>query len=190
MGGKQSLTRRSLWRIVQASTAFDLGLISDAMKTIVTLCMAAAMFASACSPSSTTMPSVVSTVYVLLPPPEAASFTTVLASVVKKHGMSANVGQATDDKGSVLNVLDAESDGLRLRSENVPLSGQEDPAQCGVHTEPYSDPGQYFISISSTSEAAARQAARALLLGIGEDLKAAGYVVRSTSVICSGSAKR
>ena len=160
------------------------------MKTITILCSATVMLASGCSPSSSAMPTVASKVYVLVPPQEAASFTTVLVSAVKRHGMSADVARATDDNGHVLNVLDAKGDGLRLRSENVLLSGQEDPAKCGVHPEPYSDPGQYFISVSSGSDAAARQAASALLLRVGEDLKTAGYVVQATPVICSAAIQR
>lgn len=148
---------------------------------------ASAMFVSACGSNSLTMPSVASKVYVLVPPSESASFTNTLASVIKGQGMSPNLGQATDDKGSVLHVLDAESDGLRLRSENVLLSGNEDPARCGQHTEPHSDPGQYFISISSSSEASARQVAQSLLRRVGDDLKAAGYTVLAKPVICSAA---
>lgn len=157
------------------------------MKTFVIMCTAASLVAGACSVSSTTMPSVVSKIYVLPPSSKAASFTTMLASVVKKYGMTPSVGQATDDRGHVLNVLDAEGHRLRLRSQNVLLSGQEDPVQCGVHTEPHPDPGQYSISISASSEAIAQRAARALLLKIGDDLKAAGYEVRATPVTCSAT---
>ena len=126
----------------------------------------------------------------LVPAQKAASFTTVLASVVHKHGMAADVGRAIDDNGHVLNVFDAQGRGLRLRSENVLMSGQENPAKCGAHSEPYSDPGQYFISVSSGSEAAARQDARVLLNQVGEDLKTAGYEVRITPVVCSAFATR
>lgn len=160
------------------------------MKRFRILCTALAVSVGACNSSSPTVPSVASTVYVLALPPKAASFATVLASVVSKHGMSPNVGRATDDNGEILTVLDAESDGLRLRSENVLLDGHEDQTQCGVHVEPHPDPGQYFISISSDSGAAARQHARALLLQVGEDLKAAGYDVRTTPIICSASIQR
>ena len=71
------------------------------------------------------MPSLAAEVYVLVPPPKSVSFATDLASVVRKHGMPPNVGRATDDKGEVLTVLDAESDGLRFRSQNVLLSGMK-----------------------------------------------------------------
>jgi len=157
------------------------------MKAIVILCAGFTMLASACNSSFQPMPTVASEVYVLVPPRQAASFIPVLASIVEKRGMSPNVGQATDDKGNVLRVLDAESGGLRLRSENMLLSGQEDPARCGVYTEPHPDPGQYFISISSGSEPAAREAARELLHELSGNLKTAGYDVRTEPVICSAS---
>lgn len=160
------------------------------MKTVAVFSTAIAMFVGACGSSFSPTPSLVSKVYVLVPSPKAASFTTELASIAKKHGMHSVVGQATDDKGDVLQVLDAERDGLRLRSENVLLSGQEDPLQCGVHTEPHSDAGQFFISISASGDETARQAAQRLLLNVGEDLKASGYDVRAAPVICSASTKR
>ena len=160
--------------------------MSGNMKALIT---ASALFVRACGPNSLTMPPVESTVYVLVPHTDSASFTNTLASVVKGHGMRPSVGQATDDKGSVLHVLDAEGDGLRLRSENVLLSGNEDLARCGQHTEPHSDPGQFFISISSSSEAPAKQAAQSILRRVSSDLKAAGYTVLAKPVIWSGAAK-
>jgi hypothetical protein len=104
--------------------------------------------------------------------------------------MSADVARATDDNGHVLNVLDAKGDGLRLRSANVHLSGHEDAAKCGVHPEPYPDPGQYFMSVSSGSDPAMQQAAIALLRRVGEDLKAAGYEVQAHPVVCSAAIER
>ena len=92
---------------------------------------------AACGPASDAPGPVADEVYVIVPSEKTSSFTEDLALSVKKYGMTPNLGQATDDKGYSLYVLDATSVSVRLRSENVILSGQEEPARCGFYTEPH-----------------------------------------------------
>jgi hypothetical protein len=128
-------------------------------------------------------------VYVVLPAEKAAPFITYLASLVRKYRMNPNPGQATDDKGYSVYVLDATSQSVRLWSENVPLSGHEDPKLCGVYTEAHSDPGQYFIAVSPSTQMADPRDSRELLARIVKDLKIDGYDVRLKPVICSPLSK-
>lgn len=125
----------------------------------------------------------------IVPAGGTSPFTTELASLVKKYGMTPNLGHATDDKGYRVDVLDAEGSGVRLRSENVLLSGHEDPILCGNYTEPHSDPGQYFISVSPATQTAEPREAREVLRKVAEDLKKAGYDVRSKPLTCSAQSK-
>lgn len=92
----------------------------------------------------------VATVYVSIPPSASARrFTQDLANLTRRHGLFPRVGQATDDHGHTVYVLDTDGIGTRLWSQNVPLSGHEDPARCGRHSEAYPDPAQFVLDISS-----------------------------------------
>jgi hypothetical protein len=132
---------------------------------------------------------VVGKVYVVAPTGRASSFTEELATFTEKYGMTASLGKATDDKGRSLYVLDAAGAGVRLRSENVLLSGQENPDLCGAYTEPHRDPGQYFISVSPETQAANPSMAQEMLAQITGDLKVAGYDVRPEPLSCSALSK-
>lgn len=125
-------------------------------------------------------------IYVIASDDLSSSFTADLASVVTKYGLSPNVGRAVDDRGMTLHVLDAKGADIRLRSENVLLSGQGDTGKCGVHREPYPDPGQYFISVSFVDDTSGNGRAEKLLRSLSHDLQARGYQVRSDAMVCSG----
>jgi hypothetical protein len=144
---------------------------------------------TSCKPGSNDPPTPVAEVFVIVPS-HKAPFTAYLASVVRKQGMTPNLGKATDDKGYSTYVLEATSPSVYLRSENVVLSGQEDPQSCGVYTEPHSDPGQYFVSVSPTTETADPEESRTLLVKIAKDLREEGFDVRSTSLLCSSQSKK
>ena len=162
------------------------------MKKKVAFCLALLICFSVtgCGSNSAIPGSIVAKVYVIVPAEKNASqFTTYLASVVKRHGMTPSVGKATDDKGYSIYVLDATSPSVRLRSENVLLSGQEEPKLCGLYTEPHSDPGQYFVSVSQSSQMTDSRASREMLANIVKDLKVDGYNVQSQYVICSPRSK-
>jgi hypothetical protein len=132
---------------------------------------------------------IVGTVYVIVSAEKPSSFTTYLATLVHKYGMTANLGQATDDKGHSVFVLDATSPSVRLRSENVLLSGNEEPKMCGIYTEPHSDPGQYFITVSPSTQTDNPRDSRELLVKIMKNLKEDGYDVRLKPVMCSAQSK-
>ena len=133
--------------------------------------------------------SIAGQVYVLIPAEKQLSFTTYLASVVERYGMVPNLGSATDDRGFSVHVLDATSSSVRLWSENVLLSGYENQKLCGVYTEPHSDPGQYFVSVSPETIMDDPQKSRELLIAVTKDLRTDGYNVRETPVECSPLSK-
>lgn len=128
-------------------------------------------------------------VYVIVPPGNASSFTSHLASLAAKNGMTPNLGQATDDRGYSTHVLDATSPSVRLRGENMLLSGHEDAKLCGAYTEPHSDPGQYYISVSPSTQVADPRASREALALIVKDLRSDGYDVRTEPITCSSQSK-
>ena len=158
-------------------------------KMAVPLSLLACLWVTACGQNSDYPGAIVDEVYVIVSTEQSSVFTTYLSSVVRNHGMFPNLGQATDDKGHSLFVLDATSPSVRLRSENVPLSGHEDPTKCGVYNEPHRDPGQYFISVSPRTQMADPRDSRVLLAKIVKDLKANGYDVRPKAIICSPQSK-
>ena len=157
------------------------------MKRHATLCLSLllSLSASACGSIWDVPGEIAGKVYVIVPEEKSSSFTVYLASVVQKHGMNPNLGQATDDKGHRLYVLDATSPSVRLTSQNVPLSGHEDPEQCGIYSEPHPDPGQYFISVAPSNQRTDPRDSRDLLAKIVEYLEADGYDIRRQAIICS-----
>jgi hypothetical protein len=126
--------------------------------------------------------------YVLVTPTTASSFTEDLASLARKHGLSPSVGRATDDKGHTLHVLEAKGRRMRLWSQNMPLSGQEDPAMCGRHTEPYPDPGQYIVLIKPTVPLLGDGASIEVATQLRQELSQLGYGVREKPAVCSSLA--
>jgi len=128
-------------------------------------------------------------VYIVVPVEKGSSFKTDLVSLVKKYRMTPNLVPAIDERGRPLFVLDGVSSSVRLLSQNMILSGQEDPRLCGYYTEPHTDLGQYYISVSPYTPEARREA-HELLAKIVKDLKTGGYDVRPESPICSPQSKR
>ena len=145
----------------------------------------ACMCLSACSAEADIPGKIAGEIYVVAPAEKSARFTADLASVVRKHGLRPNNGQATDDKGHTLFVLDATGPAVRLRSENMSLSGHENSERCGVYDEPHPDPGQYFVSVSPATQGGDPRAALALLEHLSTDLNDLDYKVRSKPVECS-----
>jgi hypothetical protein len=138
------------------------------------------------------------TIYVLAPPQRASQFTQDLAIIAKRHGLNPNLGQATDDRGHILRVIEAQGRGVRLWAQNMPLSGQENPTLCGSYTEGHPDPGQYIvtidhvlpvIAIKQVLPTIAEDEPRELILEISNELRASSYDVRSSPVVCSSLSK-
>jgi hypothetical protein len=155
----------------------------------ITLSFLSCLWVIACGSESNVPGPIAGEVYVIVPAGKAPFFTTYLGSLVAKYGMVPNLGGATDDKGYSLYVLDATSPSVRLRSENVLLDGNEESKLCGVYTEPHSDPGQYFISVSPNTQKSDSRESRELLTKIVKDLKIDGYDVRPKPMICSPLSK-
>ena len=128
------------------------------------------------------------TVYVLVTPAER-SFTSDLASLLRAHGLTPSVGRATDDRGHILNVLEAKGRRMRVWSQNMPLSGQEETATCGKHTEAYPDPGQYIVRVRPAWWSPGEASAIELAGQLRQELSKSGYEVRDRPVTCSPLAK-
>lgn len=131
----------------------------------------------------------VAKMYVITPPEKASEFTKDLAIVGQRHGLAPNPGQATDDKGHTLYVLEAKSRWLRLWSQNLSLSGLENAAECGEYSEGHPDPGQYVIWLDRRFPMIAEDEPHRLLTLIGDELRAYGYEVRQEPMVCSSLSK-
>lgn len=138
------------------------------------------------------------TIYVLTPPQKAARFTEYLAAVSRRHGLSPNLGQSTDDKGYTFHVLEAKGRGMRLWATNMPLSGGEDVLKCGKYSEGHPDPGQYAVTINysfrwlglnSAFGRMPKDGAKVLMSEVNADLEKDGYDVRQKPIECSPLSK-
>ena len=119
--------------------------------------------------------------------PEAERFIEELASVSKDNALTPSIGRATDDRGHTLRVIEAKGRGVRLWSQNMPLSGQENPATCGKSFEGHPDPGQFVISVQP-SFLGRKSTASAVLSEIEARLRQEGYEVGDTPTLCSSLA--
>jgi hypothetical protein len=158
-------------------------------KLAVILSLLICMWVAGCGSRSNAPGPIAGEVYVIVPTEKASLFTDHLVILAKRYGMTPNLGQATDDKGYSIHVLDAASPFVRLVSQNLLLSGREDPKLCGVYTEPHSDPGQYSISVSPSTQTTDPRYSRELLVKIIDDLKMDGYDVRQKPMVCSSQSK-
>jgi hypothetical protein len=122
--------------------------------------------------------------YVVVRPEETGRFLDALVSIAKGEGLHSNVGQATNDKGEVLHVVEAEGHGVRLWAQNVLLIGNEDPTVCGVHEEPYSDPAQFIVYAKPTWLAFSRKSAVEVEGNVFARLRALGYEVDRKQALC------
>ncbi len=127
--------------------------------------------------------------YAVLTSLNVSHFTQDLASLAKKHGLNPSLGRATDDRGRTLYVVEAKGRWMRLWSQNMPLSGQEDPAACGKETEAHPDPGQYIITVKPTFPFLNRAASLEVANQLRQELSQLGYEVRDHPVACSRLAK-
>lgn len=123
--------------------------------------------------------------YVLIAPEKVDRYLSDLASIAQKNDLSADSGRATDDRGNVMHVLEAKGQGIRLWSQNLPLSGKEDPSQCGYYSEPHPDPGQFIISVGARHPFVATKLVTQLATRIEKRLMEFDYDVRATPAVCS-----
>ena len=123
--------------------------------------------------------------YILIEPDDTANFMSALASIAEEIGFSVKQGTATDDKGYTLYVLSARRRMIRIWSQNQPLSGMEDPLQCGTYTRPHPDPGQFFISITPLFFFVSESAVNDVANDVREKLSLAGFQIYESPEKCS-----
>ncbi|MDA5194985.1 hypothetical protein [Govanella unica] len=129
----------------------------------------------------------VAEIYVLVPSQKTSQFTEDLGKVAKEQGLAPSLGQATDDYGHTIYVIEAKGKFLRLWGTNMPL----DPSKCGTYEV---DPGQYVITIDHSFPIGGlipilpktwRTKPQKLLSEIGKQLGETGYAVQSKAMACS-----
>ncbi len=123
--------------------------------------------------------------YVVLSSSNVSRFTQDLASLATKYGLTPKLGQATDDQGHTLHVVEAKDRWMRLWSQNLPLSGHENPDLCGKYTEAHPDAGQYIVTVTSRFPFVSETRIRTLTAQLKNELSEIGYDVREGSIICS-----
>lgn len=123
--------------------------------------------------------------YVVANSQNAGHFINVLASLAQKHGLKPSVGQATDDRGRTLHVLEAKGRWMRLWSQNMPLRGQD----CGLSDEIDIDPGQYIISVNPSLPFLDNRSSVEVAAELRQDLRQLGYQVLDRPLICNPLAK-
>jgi hypothetical protein len=111
----------------------------------------------------------------------AGHFINDLASLAQKRGLKPSVGQATDDRGHTLHVLEAKGRWMRLWSQNIPLSGQE----CGKSEEAHSDPGQYIVSVKPSLPFLDNRSSTEVAGQLRQELRQLGYEVLDKPLLCS-----
>lgn len=126
------------------------------------------------------------TMYAVIPSSKAAArFNQDLALLAKRHGLIPRIGRATDDRGHSLYVLEANGRWMRLWSQNVELSGHENPTQCGRYIEAHPDPGQYIVYIEPTLPFMNNTGVAEVASQLGRELSVLGYETQAEPVLCS-----
>jgi hypothetical protein len=129
------------------------------------------------------------TMYVLATSATASRLQGDLASLAQRHGLIPSVGHATDDGNHTLSVVEAKGRRMRLRGQNMPLSGHEDASVCGRHAEAYPDPGQYIVTIKSAISFLGTASVHEVAAQLRRELSDLGYDVREEPLLCSALAK-
>lgn len=127
--------------------------------------------------------------YVLVTPATASRFMNDLALIARDQGLSSSAARATDDQGHTLHVLEAKGRGIRVWSQNLPLSGHEDAAICGRHGEAYPDPGQFILTVESRLPFLHEKTPIEVATKLRKDLLRLGYQVLQKLVTCSSLAR-
>ena len=125
--------------------------------------------------------------YVVMKPEETSSFIGAFRSMASNAGFDTAEARIVSDTGNVLHVIEGRGHSVRLWAQNMPLSGEEDPAKCGAFSEPHSDPAQFVVSTTprlfGTTSAAQKWGDRILA-----ELEASGFDVRRESPVCGMAA--
>lgn len=125
--------------------------------------------------------------YVVIEPDETAKFIGAITVLAEAEGLETAEGRAVADTGNVSRFVEGRGGGIILWVQNMLLSGNEDPAICGVHPEPYSDPAQFSIFTQPRFLGSRSEATR-----LGERLYSrlheAGFDARRKPVVCGVAA--
>lgn len=129
-------------------------------------------------------------VFILVNPSQVPRLFSEIGVLAKENGMVLNPGQASDDAGNTLRVLEAKNWKVRIWIQNMPLSGQEDVRMCGSFSEPHPDPGQYILTIMPRVPSVGREYIKDLRFEIINKLKEKGFSILKEPEICSVHAKK
>lgn len=124
--------------------------------------------------------------YVVVKPGDAARFIGAVRAIAGEDGLETAVGQARSDTGDALTAVEGRGHGLKLWVQNVTLSGREDQSLCGVHPEPYSDPGQ-FVVFTEPRFFGSRAAAMELGKRVFSQIRKSGFDARQNPAVCSAA---
>ncbi len=129
--------------------------------------------------------------YVVLPADRPdGQFGRDLVAIAKRNALNPREGRSVDNRlGHSLHVVEFYTDWMHFWSQNVELSGDEDPAQCGSYTEPHPDPGQYEMSVQPIAPWVSRKREDELMASLRRDLLSMGYDVRTLPLPCSALSK-
>ena len=152
------------------------------MRTVglLRIILLSALFLGSCGKSNASM-----TFYAVFSPTNVSRFTQDLASLATKHGLIPQIGQATDDRGHTLHIVEAKGRSIRLWSQNLPLSGRENPDLCGNHIEAHPDPGQFIVTITTQVPFVNKDSAAELAVELQHELSELGYEIQQSPVACS-----
>lgn len=153
------------------------------MKRLLTVTISAATFLASCDTQYNE-----AEFYVVISPGQTASYFNDLETLSAAAGLSHAKGRASDDQGHITHVFAAHGRFIRIWSQNLPLSGREDLSRCGAHSEPYPDPGQFFVAVSSRFPFASGRSVGDVQRRIREGLIAKGYEIFEEPLECSSHA--
>lgn len=112
-----------------------------------------------------------------------------LNKILNDAGLVITNGSATNDTGNVLRVVEAKNNLVTVWAQMMPMSGYENSQQCGEHSEPYNDPGQYMIEFRSRTMFTDSATILGLAKSTQEKFTRLGYVIANKPSICSVMAK-
>jgi hypothetical protein len=127
---------------------------------------------------------------VVSPSKSSAQFSQDVAKLANQNGLTPSLGRATDDKRHTLYVVEATGRWMRLWAQNVPLSGNENPAICGAYVEAHPDPGQFYVTVGPILPLLPLAPSRDLASQLRHEISALGYHVSAEALpLCSSLSK-
>ncbi len=144
----------------------------------IALAASAASFIAGCSTDSKTQ-----TFYVLFTESEAVRYYNDMIGVVSQHGLTANPGTATDERGYTLYAVEGKGRGVRVWSVNVPMSEREAIA-CGLPKETPNYPTQHVVTVSSRGPFMGDEIPT-VSAELKSSLSAKGYEIRTQPRLCN-----